>query len=109
MLKFSSIVVAIIFMLVLLPSARAMVRAGSEYRSGMYAGVSAEGYDNLNGALQAQLPPLEVIGVPCAEQGKNLSGHIQGPPKGISQQEWNRNDDFLGPSHSGMERHFLWQ
>jgi len=42
----------------------------------------------------------------CQER---LLSHDKSPPKGVSKQEWDRNDDFLGPSHSGMERHFLWQ
>jgi hypothetical protein len=104
-------VITIMAFTLLLASAYAAFATGSigtgSMSPGMYTGMKVEEYGSLNGTSQAQSPPLYVIEVPCVEQERN--SRDQGPPKNLAQQEWNRNDDFLGPSHNGLEGHFTWR
>jgi hypothetical protein len=107
MVKFASIMVVMACVLIVLPSAQA-TESGPNDHSGTSARMNTEEYGSLYGTIQAQLPPIDVVDITTVEQKEPSCPHDQSPAKGVAQQEWNRNDDFPGPGHSGLERRFVW-
>jgi hypothetical protein len=92
MIKPALVTAIITFILILSPSARAVESDSKYWAPGMSARVNVEEYCCRYGTMHA---PEEKS---CRQE--------RGLPKDVAEQEWNHDDDFLGPFHDGVEGHF---
>ena len=100
--------IALIIALVLI-SPLSVNAAGSAGGSGNHLGTSVGKVGKDSGRHENARANAPQMKAPSVEQKNHVWRFYDAPPTPLSKQEWDNNYNFLGPSHNGMERHFVWK